>query len=242
MAGPEGFDASLIETEALLKRMKPRPANLSAARIVYEAGRAVGKEEMQAQLVGSGMVMAAGPATASWKKWVVRTWAGGATAVCLVLLLNFALRGPQAPDTPKYEIYGVSNVAPSPGEPGFRSPGFAGVSTEGAATKKVAPDPTNSDLEAQVVENQIVATPSPANGVSNASSDSDNQSGAVRNGRPVGEPKKREKNLAEYLRDQLPSLEAKRNFDPLEPKNGALQPPGAGGPMALTTLGFIKTP
>jgi hypothetical protein len=241
MAGPEGFDASLIETEALLKRMKPRPANLSAARIVYEAGRAVGKEEMQAQLVGSGMVMAALPATASWKKWVVRTWAGGATAVCLVLLLNFALRGPRKPETPNYEIYGVSNPAPSPGEPGFHSQGYAGVTPENGA-KKSSPQPATSIVEDQFTEKQIVTTPPSGGGTSTAASNSENRSGAVRDGRPVGEPKKQEKNLAQYIRDQLPSLEAKRNFDPLEPKNGVLQPPGAGSPMALTTLGFIKTP
>ena len=68
MAGPEGFDPSLIETEALLKKMKPRPANLSAARIVYEAGRAVGKEETQALLVSGGFV-AASAAPMGMAKW-----------------------------------------------------------------------------------------------------------------------------------------------------------------------------
>src|SRR6187549_1242277 len=144
MAGPEGFDASLIETEALLKKMKPRPANLSAARIVYEAGRAVGKEEMQAQLVSGGMIMSALPAAATWKKWVIPAWAGGATAVCLLLVVQLGFRGSQQPTTRDYVNHGSSQVpALSPGEPNFSSPGYVGVAPTSSA-ERFAPQPSSS--------------------------------------------------------------------------------------------------
>lgn len=238
MAGPEGFDASLIETEALLKKMKPRPANLSAARIVYEAGRAVGREEMQAQLVGSGMVMATVPANAAWKKWVVRSWAGGATVVCLILLCQFAIRGPQKPENSDLGVNGASNPVRSQG---FGSPGFAGPSPFQPA-QPFHPRGNSTPTEVELPENHFLGAPSSGGGVHTAASNSENQSGSVRDARPSSEPRKREKNLADYIRDQLPSIESKRNLDPLEIRDNRLQPPGSGGPMALTTLGFIKTP
>lgn len=241
MAGPEGFDASLIETEALLKRMKPRPANVSAARIVYEAGRAVGKEEMQAQLVSGGLVLAA-PPVASWKKWIVPSWAAGTTAVCVLLCILFANRGPQIqqPD------FHRPQVTVQPG------------SYQGDPYSRYGKPLDRDALERQAVETQIaseqpfaapdqgeiapVLTPAsnPQIRHTQASSTSDNESGVPREVPPKGQQKPREKNLAEYLREQLPSIESRRNFDPLEMPNGGAQPPGGG--MALTALGFIKTP
>jgi hypothetical protein len=247
MAGPEGFDPSLIETEALLKKMKPRPANLSAARIVYEAGRAVGKEETQALLVSGGFVAAsAAPmGMAKWKSWVFPAWAGGATALCLLLYVQFATRGPRSPEPPNFETY--SNVRRDASGSVIRedgtthqSPGLGGLPhdqvTENRLNGRPPVAPNSVDVERQVVSG--VGT---QKGVTTkAGSDSDNESGSVREGRFIDPPKKREKNLAEYLRDQLPPLESRRNIDPIEIRDGILQPPGKG--VALSALGFIKTP
>lgn len=236
MAGPEGFDPSLIETEALLKKMKPRPANLSAARIVYEAGRAVGKEEMQAQLANGGFVLAGAPlAASSWKKWILPAWAGGATAVCLLLWIQFASRAPQTPEHPDYTVhpttYPSSQGVPAIANESLHSQGFGGVPAA-QWVEKTSPPVTDEKL--------ITPGPQLHKSTATAASESGNQSGTPRDGRDLAPPQKREQNLAEYIREQLPIFESRRNIDPIEIRDGVLQPPQAG--MVLTTLGMIKTP
>ncbi len=239
MAGPEGFDPSLIETEALLKKMKPRPANLSAARIVYEAGRAVGKEEIQTQLAGGGFVMASAPLAAStWKKWILPSWAGGATVLCFFLWFQFSTRIPQAPEPQSNFAYPTNYPNPQSQAPFteelHRSQGYGGVPASQLA-EQPAPQPQSMPAEKLISPGSNLQR-----AASTAASDSENQSGTPRTGRDLGPPKQREKNLAEYIREQFPILESRRNIDPIEIRDGVLQPPQSG--MALTTLGMIKMP
>lgn len=244
MAGPEGFDASLIETEALLKKMKPRPANLSAARIVYEAGRAVGKEEAQALLASGGLVLASPSVAATWKKWILPSWAAGSTVLCLLLWFQFGGRAPKATEPQDYVRYP---------QPTYHSPQM----TSPYPSSGYGQGSENRTVESRAVENQIVernaSTPeraeidglvtpvAGAKGVNTqANAESQNQSGVPRDVYDRSPAKPREKNLAEYLRDQFPSLEPRRRIDPLEIRDNVPQPSGSG--MALTALGFIKTP
>lgn len=229
MAGPEGFDPSLIETEALLKRMKPRPANLSAARIVYEAGRAVGREEMQAQLVSGGLALASPPVASTWKKWVLPSWAAGATVLCLVIGFQLAGRSPKQPE-PDYPPQANQVPYTTP----YRSPGH----DQPAQPQYVE---QNADVrEPMDLEKMTIPVAGQNQGRTQNVSDSRNESGVPRDVPANSPPKPREKNLAEYLRDQLPSLEPRKSFDPMEMPSGNASSNGGG--MALTALGFIKAP
>jgi hypothetical protein len=249
MAGPEGFDPSLIEAEALLKKMKPRPANISAARIVYEAGRAVGKEEMQSQwgmgsVSNGGMSAGAAPLLASkWKGWILPAWAGGATALCILLAFQVTSRKSTNDDFVTHPTSHSPHVAPNYPQPSQglgASPGYGNQGLVAAPPDRlVEQQPPVAPQEPQ--DRVVISQPnSKKNPSSVTASDSRNRSGSVRDGRELEPSKPREKTIAEYLREQLPPLESRRNIDPLEIRDGVLQPPQAG--MTLTTMGMIKTP
>ena len=238
MAGPEGFDPSLIETEALLKRMKPRPANLSAARIVYEAGRAVGKEEMQAQLASGSLVLASPPLASTWKKWVLPSWAAGATVLCLVIGFQLTGRNSKQPEPDYQPPYATTPNSAPPNLTPYRSPGHYSPGQQPIQDQLVE---RNADVaEPMDVEKMTMPVAGQIQKHTQNVSDSQNESGTPRTVPDRTPPKLREKNLAEFIRDQLPSLEPRKSFDPMEMPNSGSATGGSG--MALTALGFIKSP
>lgn len=261
MAGSEGFDPSLIETEALLKKMKPRPANLSAARIVYEAGRAVGKEEMQAQLAQGGFVLAGAPlSTPTWKKWLVPSWAASATALCLLLLLVQVMRAPSREEPlPHHAVHPPGSPVIYPTTPSYNSPGYSSSGYRNAPVYAETPMPPGAEPGATATESKapemhaagtpaappeappetLVQQPKYGKAVVPTANESDNRSGVPRQGRDLNPPPPKERNLAEFIQDLLPKLKSRRGFDAESIQEELLS---AESGKSLSPLGLIKTP
>jgi hypothetical protein len=251
MAGSEGFDPSLIETEALLKKMKPRPANLSAARIVYEAGRAVGKQEVQAQLAQAGYVLAgASASTPLWKKWFVPSWATAATAICLALLIGRVIRPTHREAPPHDHSHAVHtpNVPAYSNNPSYNSPGYRPAPDYTVAPSEVSPEASSTDstpaelhVEGKsapsVSPGTVVGQPKERGSIVHTSNDTENRSGTPRQGRGSAPSPPKEQNLADFFKDLIPPLKSRRGIDIESLQDNMLD---AQEGQCLSAIGLIK--